>query len=700
MTIDIIIAEKNNDFIFYSKDSFKDAFKLVSSYPEDLKSQIDLEVLDDPKEMIEWNKLFDFASPEETQLLINSEVHYNVFGEGTRYWLIKTAPKTLDSEEREYEKILRKGRNGGWAPTLYDLVYTNSNTKNVNYHAVQFVETYTNGLNFIHLTDLHLAQRNDEILGEVLKECRKGVRSRKEIEEKYINFNDNFRKFIHVANELAERGELDFVMITGDIVDFAGHGWEDEISQSENNWKIFIEMVTGLEINKSFRLRSGDKEPDMFNRGIKVAVFTSTGNHDWRLHPYSLLHYVPGRSGACENFGLRETEAENFNYKSFDSSEYPLDERKNLSDELTKESLKRLNLDALDEKWSINSVRVLEGSWLRGLLSPLGITGLMGLGGAVGRFFSFGAALIGLATPVAVKWFAEFHIRKWMDFLIDNPLHAEVKAMHYYFTNINPYFDYAFSIGDNHFILMDTGADVVTIRAGDLMDGKELKDLKKVSIQDNLIGISPDTMAFDDREAYYNWSQIVWLDKVLSTVSLKKQNAKSGRIILGLHSPPVNNDPKCNMDMLLESKTHEYIPEDKCNLTHGTINHFLSQFFFLCQGLRENPDKKSQRVSNDLEKVDLVLSGHVHMDAEFRLGVGYDKEVKENKIRIYHDKYSSNPGQFDEKKPFLVITAACGPHQGKNTGTPYWRSIKIDEKNRIKCFRQENLEDWLLSHPS
>ncbi|VVB86290.1 3',5'-cyclic adenosine monophosphate phosphodiesterase CpdA [uncultured archaeon] len=710
-TIDIILADQSGE-LFYSDDLFKDAFELVPSFPEDKTNHIQLEINGHPEEITEWNKLFDFSNLEETQLLISSELHYNVFGEGTKYWLVRAVPKASGSEKIGYETFLRQNKNEILLPTLYDLVFTdNSKRKKVNYHAIQFVENFKKGFNFIHLTDLHLAQRNDEILGEVLKECNKAVRFRDEIKENYINFNDNFRRFIHIANELADKGELAFVMITGDIVDFVGHGWEDNISESENNWKIFFNIVTGqgTESNKKFQLHDGDNKLEIFNRGLRVAIFTSTGNHDWRLHPYSLLPYIPGKEGACEKFGLKKEEAENFNYRSFDSSEYPADDRKKLADELNKESLMRLNMNALDEGWIKDTTkwgrRIFDDFWGRVLSWQGALAGGLGSGGFLSWINSLSdkirifinplligfIGLIGFFLPLTLKWYAERRLRKIIDLLIDNPLHAEVKALHYYFTHINPYFDYAFSIGDNHFILMDTGADVVTITAEDLMDEKKLEDLKKISIQDNLLGFSPDTMAFDDREAYYNWSQIVWLDRVLSAAS---QKAKTGRIILGLHAPPVNHDPKCNMDELLEdNKKNGYIPEKTCNLTYGTINHFLSQFFFLCLGLRENPNRKNLLLSSDLKKVDLVLSGHVHTNAEYRLGI--EEESKENKIRIYYDKYSRNPEQFDEKKPFLLVTASCGPQYNKDYITPYWRMVRIDGKNRITSFSTENLREWL-----
>lgn len=700
--INIILAGQYGEFICPTKDMFKDAFKLVSSYPEDLEKEISLDVID-IKEITGWNRLFDFSSPEETQLLINSELHYNVLGEGTKYWLIKAVPKTDGLKELEYEYFLKKGEGEKWIPTLYDLIFTDKSLhKKINYHAVQFAEAFEKDLNFIHLTDLHIAQRNDDILGEVLKKWGKGTRSREAIKKNYINFNDNLRRFIYIANELADKGKLDFIVITGDIVDFSGNGWDDHISPAENSWKVFIDIMTGrdAEGSRGFRLQKDDLK-DEFNHGIKIAIFTSTGNHDWRLHPYSLISYIPGQSGKYGEFGLIEEEAKNFNYNSFDSSKYPTDKRKILSDALTQESLKRLNLDALNDKWSIKIAKGI-GLLKVNLKESSVVAGLIGAGvdltTPIDNKYLPVLLLAGAAVPAMINQAAELTAKKLADILVDNPLHADVVSLHYYFMHINPYFDYAFSFGDSHFVLMDTGADVVTIRADELMDGVKVKHLKKISIQDNFLGSSPDSIAFDDRQAYYNWEQIVWLDKVLSTISNKKRTTGRGRTFICLHAPPLNydiKDPECNLDDLLESKTNNYISED-CNLTYGTINHYLSQFFFLCSGKHENPHRRIHpEADDDLEKVDLVLSGHAHIDVEFRVDIEYDENIKENKIRIYHDAYSKEISNFDKKRPVMLQTASCGPPSEKDKKAPSWRMVRVNKESLITCFEHENLDAWL-----
>jgi hypothetical protein len=63
------------------------------------------------------------------------------------------------------------GKRGRKAhPTLYDLILREKEGKEerVNYHAIQIVRSTRRGCKFIHLTDIHSAKKNDEILDEAL----------------------------------------------------------------------------------------------------------------------------------------------------------------------------------------------------------------------------------------------------------------------------------------------------------------------------------------------------------------------------------------------------------------------------------------------------------------------------------------------------------------------------------------------------
>lgn len=635
-----------------------------------------LSIKGEPREIVDWNRLSEFDCIEGTRKIINSELHYKVFGEHTRYWEIKASINTDDSNA-----ILRQGTSK-YRPCLYDLVYVDSSKKweRINYHSVQFVESFTNNFTFIHLTDLHTATRNDEILDEVVKVKNK-ERSRGKIEKSYINFNDNFRKFINKANRMADAGELDFIVITGDLVDFAFHGWEDEVNWDENNWKTFMNILIGA-----------GKEKERNNIGLKVAVFTSTGNHDWRLHPYN-----PNLSDYNrESFGLEKEELKNYKYRSFDSSEYPEDKRTNLSNELTSKAFNKLDLNVFTftDKWLLKAVKPLSGmttTWVLRALPFLGLGGVKIAGYEIDVLI--GLAFLGIAWIAiwGVKLLVRCLTQKLVDNIIDNPLHAEACALHYYLKHINPYLDYAFQYGEHSFVVMDTGSDVFS---GQILDKKQLKYIKRLSVEDNILGGSPDSRSFDSEQAYYNWSQIVWLEKVLATIS-KKSNDKS-KIFAFLHAPPINpSDDKCfdeKKSTLLESKRSEpiWIPEYECNMTYGTINYYLSQFFYLCLGYRESELVKQENVERKLRPVDIVFSGHAHRNIEFR--IEKDKGPA-HEIRIYMDEYS-NPNKSYEwggkYSPVIVQTASCAVQGRVDKAPPYYRKVII-ENGRVASFNEESV---------
>ena len=111
VSINIILADQYGELTSPTKEMFTDAFKLVSSYPGDFSMEIPLSIEEEITEITGWGQLFDFSHPEDTQMLINSEVHYNILGEGTKYFLIKAVIKT-DEKEPEYETFLNTGVEG------------------------------------------------------------------------------------------------------------------------------------------------------------------------------------------------------------------------------------------------------------------------------------------------------------------------------------------------------------------------------------------------------------------------------------------------------------------------------------------------------------------------------------------------------------------------------------------------------------
>jgi 3',5'-cyclic AMP phosphodiesterase CpdA len=185
------------------------------------------------------------------------------------------------------EGIVLSGRR----KRLFDIILTHGSETRKNNHALCVYESIGNNLNFIHSTDLHLARRNDKVLG-IIKD--KAPRSAYEDAEKsFINFNQNFRHLIRHVNNHSD--EIDFLIVSGDLVDYYQ---PDELYKpdpldmsvcpfEESNLSIFCNSVLGGGLNQ--------------NNELAIPIFTTTGNHDFR--PY---HYNLSQEGLFKSFGLKE----------------------------------------------------------------------------------------------------------------------------------------------------------------------------------------------------------------------------------------------------------------------------------------------------------------------------------------------------------------------------------------------------------
>jgi hypothetical protein len=676
-TFRLIIAMQDGGFSRSADRILGGTLFLRSSYGP--AREIPVQVAGQPQEIVEWNLLSSFPDVAATREMISSELHYNVLGNQTRYWKLEgsIAPRGRAAPANKNKKV---------STGLFDLVLKDkaSGQERVNHHAVQVVERFPSEARFIHLTDLHVAQRNDEILSEVL--TARSEMTRDSIRQQYVNFNENLRAFIRRANEMAREGQLDFVVITGDLVDFAFPGWDASRDQSENNWKTFVHIVTG-----------GGKEGYRGNPGIQVPIFTSTGNHDWRLYPYDpKLH--------CDIFGLEKRIIQGYRYRYFDSSEYPDSNEARAARQFLSEASGQLKTGILGQG-TVTKMKTAVGRMAASRVIPwvLPVLGVAGLGGA--------ALQVGGASPIAPEWLfwtvlaavvegplliAKGFVKRWAcrfaDFIVSNPLLAEPRALHYYLRHINPYLDYAFRYGDHCFIVMDTGSDVLT---GDLLDGKRIWKLKRMSIKDNILGGSPDSRAFDSQRKYYNWSQIVWLENVLAACNRHDGN---GRTFLFLHAPPVNLPRRLGHKGLKlreaereKTEKHAWINECDCNLTFGTVNHYLRQFFYLCMGYCEG-ELGAEEAKPGVRKVDVVFCGHAHTNIEFRIAKEWIREDGAHAIRIYCDAYSriraaDRDGPWWHKHtPLIVQTAACGLQGPRAEKPPYYRLVHIDGTGQISDF--------------
>jgi hypothetical protein len=210
------------------------------------------------------------------------------------------------------------------------------------------------------------------------------------------------------------------------------------------------------------------------------------------------------------------------------------------------------------------------------------------------------------------------------------------------------------------------------------------KKMSPLSLRDNTIGQSPDSMAFYDINEYYPYSQISWIDRLMQLI---KQEAgrrnQPVRIFVGLHAPPANlsKGNRKDAEKKIQGKPEGFLLEEKkFNIRYGTINHFLSHFFHLCLG-RNEQEPTSQRYL----PVDMVLAGHAHWKLEFRLA--WDPEKKGP--LVYFGDFTGKENKdyflthFDGLRPFLFQTPACGPQEDFSPNPPYFRKVEIDRQGKI-----------------
>ena len=570
-------------------------------------------------------------SLEETREDICHEIHVNIFGGAAKYISVNLSGF------------------GGVTPGLYDLILLSGDKViRVKKHTVWLYKKSDSDLKFIHFTDLHLARRNDMMEAEI-SSLGGNVQG-------FVNFNQKVRDFVKKANTM---DDLDFVVIGGDLVDFVNHGVDDEVDPADNNWQVFEEIMTG-----------GWLEWPLYkNPGIKVPIFTTTGNHDWRLHPYDPL-LSPG------GFNISTEALDKFDFEYHDSMDKVnakldkiharlLTQGFGLPGENIYKAAGRLMLVAITQTKTRQAfaagLAAIVVYVLQVMLTVVGINLAVNIGlsaeqSASSLGFIFYALFEALnQILIRTKWSPREFVKR-----VAIPIEAKVSSLHYYLLNINPFFNYAFSAGDARLVVMETGHDCLV---GQYFwdDGKS--KLKPVSINDNIIDGSPDSMSFFPMNEYYTYGQIAWLEQILGLI--KKEH---GPIIVVTHAPPMNLKTIDVMAPGVERPLRENVPAD--NIRFGTINHYLSQFFYLLAGKKEGGVRKS-----GAPKVDMVLCGHAHQKVEFRLN------EENGNIRIYLGNYSGQwtpaIGSKPPSPPYVFQTAGGGPANTEFKNPPYFRIVEV-----------------------
>ncbi|MHA2281579.1 MAG: metallophosphoesterase [Promethearchaeota archaeon] len=241
----------------------------------------------------------DTLSPQEHLL------KYRIFGDLDSYYrvLIKF---TISKEVKNF----LKERNF----VMFDLFMSQ---ERINYHSIVVSKQEWKNFQFVHATDLHLAERNDRIYNIVKKwtessvkrsvddfintvakklKLKQRVKSQEEtlsdlkipLRKRLINPNNQFRKFIKLMNKKVFKNELDFIVLTGDLVDytvlsrFSKKARKlNQFKYEESNWKLFKDITINP---KNYKTEKGIKK----GKELLCPIFTTVGNHDYRPYHYDL----------------------------------------------------------------------------------------------------------------------------------------------------------------------------------------------------------------------------------------------------------------------------------------------------------------------------------------------------------------------------------------------------------------------------
>ena len=206
---------------------------------------------------------------------------------------------------------------------MFDLVYKLKNEKErINYHSVVVSKNEWEDFIFVQASDLHVADRNDNIY-EIIKKWLSGFRTKtfadiakfsldsfsfikksilkffnqdetkteperiEPLHKRLINPNNNLRKFIRIMNKKVLRNELDFIVLTGDLIDYsilsnlpADFNKFSNFHYNNSNWKVLKDIL----LNRPQKIRRG------IVRGEEILcpIYTIPGNHDFRPHHYDI----------------------------------------------------------------------------------------------------------------------------------------------------------------------------------------------------------------------------------------------------------------------------------------------------------------------------------------------------------------------------------------------------------------------------
>ncbi len=223
---------------------------------------------------------------------------------------------TPDSEILEYLET----HNSVMFDLIQSLSINGTTVKKTNYHAVVLTKQTWESFSFVQITDLHVTKRNDEVLGmirhlinahvllkfgEKIKELDPFRLHEKPLEARFQNPNNALRLFNRWANIRARSGNLDFILATGDLIDYCvcSHikRQDDKFEFENTNWNVLYNLI----LNNPIETRPDYPTANILsNEELALPIFMTPGNHDSRGYKYN---FKIGK--IYKKFGLTGVEA-------------------------------------------------------------------------------------------------------------------------------------------------------------------------------------------------------------------------------------------------------------------------------------------------------------------------------------------------------------------------------------------------------
>ncbi|MBN1636570.1 MAG: metallophosphoesterase [Deltaproteobacteria bacterium] len=160
----------------------------------------------------------------------------------------------------------------GW-PKMFNLHLGDKVVRNCIFASETLIEK--NSFKFLQVTDTHVTVFYDTLTSHIRNYPNISEETRKKMLRAYRNPNDHLRAIIRYANE----EKIDFMVITGDLVNWVSDGFLQYKPREHTNFRKFYDIITGA---------------DGIGERLRCPVFTIAGNHDFYPFRIPLRFEVSG----------------------------------------------------------------------------------------------------------------------------------------------------------------------------------------------------------------------------------------------------------------------------------------------------------------------------------------------------------------------------------------------------------------------